>query len=107
MSAPGPMHDLANWIATEIRTGRDPGELDDAFDQLEDLLLRAGYAAGLSPSRSPYARLSGIGDGHPVLEVLACPAGQCARVEPPDRGGGEEPVCHVLQQPLRWVRLQP
>jgi len=105
VATPGPMRDLAIRIAGEICGGRAPEELDDELDELEDLLLRAGFTAGLSPARSQYTALRGVGDGHPVLEVLACPAGTCTRVELPT-AAGDEPACHVLGQSLRRVRLR-
>src|ERR1700710_1316588 len=102
LTTPGPMHDLAIQIAGEIRGGRAPEELDDELDELEDLLLRAGFTAGLSPARSQYAVLPGAGDGHPVL---ACPVGTCTRLEPPTAAGAE-PTCRVLGRLLRRVRLR-
>lgn len=93
---------LAESIAGRVRDGAPLDELGDEFDELEILLLRAGHAAGLSPVRS-YERFPGAGDGHRVLEVLACPSGVCARIEAP----GEEPVfCVALRQPMVVTRLR-
>jgi hypothetical protein len=97
-----PVRAVAESIVNRVRDGVALDELADDFDQLEELLLRAGHAAGLSPVRS-YERLLGTGDGHRVLEVLACPGGTCTRVEPP----GAEPVpCPVYRQPMVVTRLR-
>jgi hypothetical protein len=98
----GPMRDLAMRIAVAVRDGRSPAEISDDLDELEDLMLRAGYTAGISASRSVAPDLPGIGGGHPQLEVFACPAQACLRVVPPD---DDVPVCRVLDRPLRRVRL--
>ncbi|MFV5996299.1 hypothetical protein ACNPQM_28840 [Streptomyces sp. NPDC056231] len=91
----------AESISDRVRGGATPCELADEFDALEEMLLRAGHAAGLSPVRS-YERLPGGGDGHRVLEVLACPGGTCPRVEAP----GTVPVdCLVHRQPMAMTRL--
>jgi len=93
---------LAESIVDRVRDGVALDELADEFDELEELLLRSGHAAGLSPVRS-YERLLGARDGHRVLEVLACPAGTCTRVEAP----GAEPVpCLVHRQPMVVTRLR-
>ncbi|MGW3951623.1 hypothetical protein ACWEKM_11920 [Streptomyces sp. NPDC004752] len=92
----------AESIADRVRGGATPAELADDFDALEDLLLRAGHAAGLSPVRT-YERLPGGGDGHPVLAVLACPGGICSRIEAP----GAVPVdCPVHRRPMAVTRLR-
>ncbi|WP_399892063.1 hypothetical protein ACGH7X_32600 [Streptomyces sp. BBFR51] len=93
---------LAQSIVGRVRDGVALDELDDALDELEMRLLRAGHAAGLSPVRS-YERFPGAGDGHRVLEVLACPAGVCARLEAP---GTEPVVCAALRQPMVVTRLR-
>ncbi|CAL9647817.1 hypothetical protein [Streptomyces sp. enrichment culture] len=93
---------LAESIACRVRDGTPLDELADDLDALEMLLLRAGHAAGLSPARY-YARLPGAGDGHRVLEVLACPTGVCARVEAP---GAEPVLCVALRQPMVVTRLR-
>jgi hypothetical protein len=98
----GPMRDLAIRVAGEVRAGRE--DVSGHLDSLEDQLLAAGYAAGLSPARTPYAPVPGLGDGHPALAVLACPAGRCARVEPP---ADPPPICAVLSRPLARVLLGP
>lgn len=104
----GPEADrLIDHITTEVRDGRPPEELEDSFDELEDLLLAAGFTAGLGSYRSDtppvYRRFPGA--GHPLLRVLACPGGGCARVEAP------EPVsparCRIFERPLREIRLRP
>lgn len=92
---------LAESIADRVRDGVAVGELTAELDELEDMLLRAGHPAGLSPVRS-YERLLGTGDGHRVLEVLACPGSTCTRFEAP----GAEPVpCLVHRQPMVVTRL--
>ncbi|MFH8976338.1 hypothetical protein [Streptomyces sp. NPDC017890] len=93
---------LAESILGRVRDGTALEELADDFDELETLLLRAGHAAGLSPVRS-YERFPGAGDGHRVLEVLACPAGVCARIEAP---GAEPVLCVALRQSMRVTRLR-
>ena len=102
----GTMRELATSITDRIRAGQDPAELADDFDQLDDLLLRAGYAAGLGTYRSAESRfgpLPGFGDGHPLLEVSACPEQRCARVELPVEGF----TCAVFGEALRRIRLRP
>lgn len=92
----------AESIADRVRGGATPAELADDFDALDELLLRAGHGAGLSPVRG-YERLPGAGDGRPVLEVLACPGGICSRVEAP----GAAPVdCLVHRRPMAVTRLR-
>jgi len=102
LAAEGPMRALATTIADSIRAGEDPAVLVERFDELDDQLLRAGYAGGLGAYRSPLPQLPGLG-GHPVLEVLACPGGLCARVAPP----GRDHTCSVFGRPLARVRLRP
>lgn len=97
------MRDLATRIAGRLRGGRAPGDLDDDLDDLEDMLLQAGFTAGLSGNRAAYAPLPGI-SGHPVLEVLACPSEMCRRVETP--AANQDLVCAVAEKPLRRVRLK-
>src|SRR3954467_15036009 len=70
-------------IVARLRSGTGADRLVADLDEVDERLLRAGYAAGLSPTRI-YRSLPG--DGHPVLEVLACPAGACPRVELPRTG---------------------
>ncbi|GLY47273.1 hypothetical protein [Lentzea sp. NBRC 102530] len=92
---------LAESIAGRVRAGAEPADVADDFDALEEMLLQAGHAAGLSPVRS-YDRLPGAGDGHRVLEVLRCPGGSCPRVELP----GARPVpCAVHLKPMVVQRL--
>ncbi|MEU4219534.1 hypothetical protein [Actinoplanes sp. NPDC026623] len=102
LAVPGPMHDLAARVAGEVRAGRE--DVSGHLDSLEDQLLAAGYAAGLSPVRARYAPVPGLGGGHPALAVLACPARRCARVEPP---ADPPPTCAVLRRPLARVLLGP
>jgi len=97
------MRDLALRVAAAVRDGRSPDELSDDLDKLEELLLRAGYTAGLGNVRSVAPDLPGIGGGHPQLEVFACPDQTCLRVVPP---GDDVPVCRVLDRPLHRVRLR-
>jgi hypothetical protein len=101
LTTPGPLHDLAARIAGRVRAGHP--DISAQLDDLEDQLLCAGYAAGLSGSRTPYAAVPGLGHGHPVLSVLACPAERCTRVEPPPPG--DAPICAVMRRPLRRVQL--
>lgn len=94
---------LAESIVDRVRDGIPLDELADDFDELEELLLRAGHAAGLSPVRHAYERLLGAGDGHRVLEVLACPGSTCPRFEAPAEG----PVpCLVHRRPMVATRLR-
>ncbi|MDI2130511.1 hypothetical protein [Yinghuangia seranimata] len=93
---------LAESIVARVRSGVTMAELAHDFDVLEERLLRAGHAAGLSPVRS-YERLLNAGDGHRVLEVLACPGGTCARIEAP---GAELAPCLVHRQPMVAMRLR-
>ena len=101
---------LVARISEDVRAGRRPEELDDAFDELEELLLTAGYSAGLGSYRSTppvaYGPLPGAGHGHPALYVLTCPAGLCGRVEAPEPDSDEQPGCRVLGQPLRETGLR-
>ncbi|MFF3125942.1 hypothetical protein ACFVRD_27275 [Streptomyces sp. NPDC057908] len=94
-------------ITTELRGGRPPEELEDSFDELEDLLLAAGFTAGLGSYRTDippvYQRFPGA--GHPLLHVLACPGGSCARVEAPAPESAQQ--CRIFAQPLREIRLRP
>jgi hypothetical protein len=93
---------LAEEIVARVRDGVPLEDLADDFDALEDRLLEAGHAAGLSSVRS-YERLLGAGAGHPVLAVLKCPGGSCTRVEPP----AADPVpCLVHRQPMVTTRLR-
>ncbi|MFK3985616.1 hypothetical protein ACI2K4_35285 [Micromonospora sp. NPDC050397] len=102
LATDGPMRTLATLIAERIRAGEDPVTLAEHLDELDDQLLRAGYAGGLGSYRSALPQLPGLG-GHPVLEVLACPGLLCARVAPPDR----EHTCAVFGRSLDRVRLRP
>ncbi|MER8030036.1 hypothetical protein ABTZ78_13880 [Streptomyces bauhiniae] len=98
---------LIDHITTEVRGGRSPEELEDAFDELEDLLLAAGLTAGLGSYRTDtppvYRRFPGA--GHPLLHYLACPGGGCDRVEAPEPEGPAR--CLILGRPLREIRLRP
>ncbi|MFF4170660.1 hypothetical protein [Streptomyces sp. NPDC001744] len=100
---------LVGDIVDRVRNGCPPGELEDAFDELEDRLLAAGHSAGLGSYRTdaPPAYRSYPGSGRPRLHVLACPRGHCARVEAPASEGGGPPVCRVFGGPLREVGLRP
>jgi hypothetical protein len=98
-AAPGPMRDLALAVALAIRTGGV--EVNGDLDRLDDMLLRAGYAAGLGADRSS-TQLPGLGGGHPVLEVLVCPADRCDRVQ---TATDPVPECAVLHRPLRRLAL--
>jgi hypothetical protein len=114
LTAPGPMRDRAQSIVEALRAGRDPVELADDFDELDDLLLRSGHASGLGVHRgaSPngpmpgYAPLPGV-SGHPVLTVLGCPGERCPRVALPTEPDAATRACAVFGKPLREVRLRP
>jgi hypothetical protein len=93
---------LAESIVDRVCDGVALDELSDDVDELEELLLRAGHAAGLSPVRS-YERMLGTGDGHRVLEVLVCPGSTCTRVEAP---GAEVLPCLVHRRPMVSTRLR-
>ncbi|MFF1908000.1 hypothetical protein [Kitasatospora sp. NPDC058218] len=101
---------LVEHLTSQLRAGRPPAELDDAFDELEELLLMAGHTAGLgsyrtAPTTGPtYRALPVAGPGHPPLHVLACPHGHCGRVEVPDAAHASQ--CLVFGQPLRAVGLR-
>ncbi|MEU6818230.1 hypothetical protein [Streptomyces sp. NPDC046860] len=104
----GPEWDrLVGAVTAQVRGGRPPEELEDSFDELEDLLLAAGFTAGLGSYRTDtppvYQRFPG--SGHPLLHVLACPGGGCARVEAPASGGPAQ--CRIFGRPLREIRLRP
>ncbi|MGA5319409.1 hypothetical protein ACPCIU_03135 [Streptomyces seoulensis] len=99
---------LIDHITTELRGGRPSDELEHSFDELEDLLLAAGLTAGLGSYRTDtppvYRRFPGA--GHPLLRVLACPGGGCARVEAP--GPDSPPAqCRIFGRPLREIGLRP
>ncbi|MEV0810578.1 hypothetical protein [Micromonospora sp. NPDC050200] len=102
LAAEGPMRTLATSIAERVRAGEDPAALAECLDELDDQLLRAGYAGGLGSHRSAPPQLPGLG-GHPVLEVMTCPGGRCARVARP----GRDDTCRVFGRPLEPVRLRP
>nr|WP_241267229.1 hypothetical protein [Streptomyces scabichelini] len=102
------MRHLVTRITAEVRAGRRPDELEDEFSELEDLLLQAGFTAGLgsyrtTPPQPSYGQLPGTGNGYPLLEVLVCPRDSCARVEVPD----DDPQCRVFGEPLRRLDLNP
>ena len=110
LTADATMRQLVDHILAELRGGRSPEELEDSFDEVEELLLTAGHSAGLGSYRTAsglYDRLPGAGHGHPPLYVLACPLGHCARVEAPDPDAGGPPRCQVFGQPLREITLRP
>lgn len=112
LTADPAMRQLVDHIVAELRGGRRPGELEDSFDELEDLLLAAGHSAGLGSYRTTsgsgsYGRLPGAGHGHPPLYVLACPLGHCARIEAPAPDADRPPRCHVFDGPLREITLRP
>ncbi|MCZ4120311.1 hypothetical protein [Streptomyces sp. H39-S7] len=102
---------LVEHLISQVREGRSPEDLEDAFDALEDQLLAAGYSAGLGSYRTDaapaYRSFPGSGPGHPWLYVLACPRGHCARVEAPASPEGATPACRVFGGPLREVGLRP
>ncbi|TQS46840.1 hypothetical protein [Cryptosporangium phraense] len=100
---PSPIRTLAESIAARVRDGVPADDLTDDLDDLEDLLLRAGQAAGLGGTRS-FQRLPGAGDGHRVLEVLTCPGRSCDRVERP---AAEPILCAVHRAPMTVTRLRP
>jgi hypothetical protein len=97
-SLPAVRH-LADRIVERLRSGVDADGLTDDLEELNDRLLQAGYAAGLGSHRA-YRPLPG--GGHPVLEVLACPTGRCARVELPRT----EAACALSGRPMAASRLR-
>ncbi|MFJ9656614.1 hypothetical protein ACIRPR_01420 [Streptomyces griseoflavus] len=105
---------LVDTITSALRSGLPPEELEDSFDELEEVLLAAGHSAGLgsyrtTPTLPPpgYQRLPVPGPAHPPLRVLACPRGHCGRVEaPPGDDAAPHPGCRVFDQPLRTVPLR-
>ncbi|MGW4347645.1 hypothetical protein ACWEL8_21580 [Streptomyces sp. NPDC004690] len=110
LTADARMRELVDGILAEVRAGRPPQDLEDRFDEVEELLLAAGHSAGLGSYRTTpgaYRRLPGGGHGHPPLYVLACPLGHCSRVEAPDPGAGRPPHCQVFERPLREITLRP
>ncbi|MGW2049918.1 hypothetical protein ACWCPF_32755 [Streptomyces sp. NPDC001858] len=102
---------LVEHIISRVRDGCSPAEVEDAFDELEDRLLAAGYSAGLGSYRTDtppaYQSFPGAGPGRPSLYVLACPRGRCARVEAPTPEDGEPSACRVFGGPLREIGLRP
>jgi hypothetical protein len=84
-------------VVARLHAG-DLDRLSDDLDEIEDRLLRAAYAAGLSSTRV-YRPLPGA--GRSVLEYLACPAGRCPRVELPD----SEAKCAIAAAPMTRTRL--
>ncbi|WBO61670.1 hypothetical protein [Streptomyces camelliae] len=110
LTADARMRGLVDHILAEVRASRPPEELEDSFDEVEELLLAAGHSAGLGSYRTTpgsYERLPGAGHGHPPLYVLACPLGHCARVEAPAADADRPPRCRVFEQPLREITLRP
>ncbi|WP_329460919.1 hypothetical protein [Streptomyces sp. NBC_01431] len=110
LTADETMRRLVDHILTEVRAGRPPEELEDRFDEVEELLLAAGHSAGLGSYRTisgSYHPLPRAGNGHPTLYVLACPLSQCARVEAPAVDADRPPRCLVFGQPLRELPLRP
>lgn len=99
-----PLGDLVASIARRVRAGEDTAAVADSLDELDDRLLRMGYAGGLGAHRSgsAFPQVPGLG-GHPVLEVLKCPGGVCPRVALP----GANHRCAVFDEPLERVRLRP
>ncbi|WP_327071398.1 hypothetical protein OG500_37815 [Kitasatospora sp. NBC_01250] len=110
LGAGEPAERLAGFLLAELRGGRPPEELEEAFDELEELLLLAGHSAGLGSYRaapSPgYQPLPGTGSGHPLLSVLTCPRGRCPRVEAPTADGEEPARCRIFDQPLSEIALR-
>ncbi|GAA3020612.1 hypothetical protein [Streptomyces fulvorobeus] len=106
---------LVQFIISQVRAGLPPEDLEDSFDELEDQLLAAGYSAGLGSYRTDTppsyqnapAYQSFPGPGHPLLYVLTCPLGHCARVEAPAPEDGGPPVRCVFGGPLREIGLHP
>lgn len=110
LTADARMRELVDHILSEVRAGRPPEDLEDSFDEVEELLLATGHSAGLGSYRSAsgtYERLPGSGHGNPPLYILACPLSHCARVEAPAADIGRPPRCHVFDRPLREITLRP
>ncbi|WP_018546559.1 hypothetical protein [Streptomyces sp. LaPpAH-108] len=105
-----PVRLLMEHITSEVRGGRPPGELEEDFDELEDLLLASGLSAGLGSYRTdgppPYQRFPATGPGHPPLHFLTCPRGRCARVEAPPSEGEGRPACRIFGEALRETGLR-
>lgn len=111
LSPGGRAQHLIEYITAEVRGGRPPEELEDSFDELEELLLAAGHSAGLGSYRTAlnpaYRPLPGAGHGHPLLYVLGCPRGHCARVEAPTPDADEPLGCRIFDEPLSEITLRP
>ncbi|MEU4153241.1 hypothetical protein [Streptomyces sp. NPDC026659] len=105
-----PVRLLVEHITSEVRGGRPPEELEEDFDELEDLLLASGLSSGLGSYRTdappPYRSFPGTGPGHPPLHALICPRGHCARVEPPPSEDDGHPACRVFGETLREFRVR-
>lgn len=85
------------------------GELDAAFEALDDALRRSGdprgllgYVRGILGERPPASRLPGL---RSTIKVALCPATEpCVRREP-TRDLRAAPLCAVNGTPMRKVRL--
>ncbi len=98
-------------IVSKARAGLDLAEMRADLDALHAALRGAGVAAGLGIHRDAtsggYRPLTGLGDGRPILQVLACPMELCTRVEPAEADACRDPMCQVLDQQMRRVRIEP
>ncbi|MFD8912286.1 hypothetical protein [Streptomyces sp. NPDC059575] len=105
-----PVRLLTEYITSEVRGGRPPEELEEDFDELEDLLLVSGLSSGLGSYRTdappPYQSFPGTGPGHPLLHALVCPRGHCARVEVPPSEDDGRPACRIFGETLREFRVR-
>lgn len=96
-------------IVAELRQGHDATREQRtlaALGALNELLRRSGVAGGLGAA----TRGAGIGglpplDGHPVLDVLVCPRGLCARTVSARNQAPEARTCRLYGEPLRGRTL--
>lgn len=90
----------------------DAAVLDSVLDELDSLLPRTGPTGGhssnrTSPSQPLFSPLPGMGNNHPLLEVLVCPRNRCQRVEIPDEAGLGAPRCRIFNERLKALGLTP
>ncbi|MFD3917671.1 hypothetical protein [Streptomyces sp. NPDC058595] len=102
-------------LATGTGTGPDPGpavgQLDEAFEALDDALRRAGDSRGLLGrirgvlgDPAPGSRLTGL---RTTIKVAVCPGpAPCTRREPA-RDLRQAPPCALHGAQMRKVRLRP
>ena len=73
--------EILTRIIGALRNGTEPPALAAEWDELQEALIRYGIDGGLVPPAKLLYRSSpaAAGDGHPVIEVWACPGGRCSR----------------------------